>query len=150
MIPVMPQERNRADAAPADDAAEAQADAREAVCRRVGRQLALLAERLDPEAFAVLLKVMSGVNKALAQRDGHIDVALTSEERALLTPQLQREVVALLEAAGHPARVEVAGALPDGSAADSGDGSSAPSAPAAPSAQRAAAAGEFRTACPDS
>lgn len=98
----------------------AEAETAEAAYRRVGQQLALLAERLDPESFALLLKVMSGVNRALAGSDRRIDVELTPEERELLTPQLQREVVALLEAAGHPAHVEApdpgAGAVTDRSA----------------------------------
>lgn len=96
----------------------AEAETAETAYRRVGQQLALLAERLDPESFALLLKVMSGVNRALAGSDRRIDVELTPEERALLTPQLQRDVVALLETAGHSTRMEVAGTGNGGAVTD--------------------------------
>lgn len=73
----------------------------EARLRRMGQRVAGLAERLDPDSFAVLLKVLSGLNTAFARPGGPVDVPLAPEERALLTPQLRREIAGLLEDAGH-------------------------------------------------
>ncbi|MBA0049573.1 hypothetical protein E0L36_01195 [Streptomyces sp. AJS327] len=69
----------------------------EETCQRAGHHLRMLAERLDPPSFELLLKVMSGINRAFAHRDQPIDLDLTPEERALYTPRLQEELLTLLE-----------------------------------------------------
>ncbi|MFG3259129.1 hypothetical protein [Streptomyces sp. NPDC048172] len=69
---------------------------------RVGARLRDLAERLDPASFELLLKLMSGVNAAFDRRNEPIDIQMTPEERALYTPVLERELVALLELASVP------------------------------------------------
>ncbi|NLU66557.1 hypothetical protein [Streptomyces sp. HNM0574] len=69
----------------------------------VGMHLADLAERLDPDTFTLFLKIMGGLGRAFAQRNQQVDVEMTPAERALYTPELQRELVRLLEKAGVPA-----------------------------------------------
>ncbi|MBR7677936.1 hypothetical protein [Streptomyces daliensis] len=69
---------------------------------RVGRHIAELAERLDPDSFALFLKVMAGLNRAFAQHNQYVDIELTPEEQELCTPQFQRELVTLLEKTGIP------------------------------------------------
>ncbi|MGW8380013.1 hypothetical protein [Streptomyces sp. ODS28] len=123
-IPGMPQEKDGAGTAMEAEAvrklvapeAEAhtgvQDSAEDAARLRVWEHLADLAERLDPDSFALFLKVLSGVNAAFARRNDRVELALTPEEQRLYTPQLEREVANLLEKASFPSNRIVADIVP--------------------------------------
>lgn len=74
----------------------------EAVRLRVGERLRELSLSLDAPSFALLLKVLGGVNAAFAQHDEGVEIDLNEEERALYTPELRRELLTLLELACFP------------------------------------------------
>lgn len=105
-------------AMPEEDQPTAHEPGEQEVCLRVGHHLRQLAERLDPPSFELLLKVMSGINLAFAQRNRHVDVDLTPAERELYTPQLQQELVTLLELARLPRDSIVTGPLTPDDAAE--------------------------------
>lgn len=79
---------------------------------RVWEHLADLAERLDPDSFQLFLKVLSGVNEAFARRDRRVEIKLSPQDMELYTPQLQRELTALMEKASFPANRIVAEIVP--------------------------------------
>lgn len=70
---------------------------------RVEQHLAGLAERMDPDSFSLFLRIMSGLGRAFSRHNRHVDIELTPEERALYTPEFQKELVRLLEKADFPA-----------------------------------------------
>lgn len=81
---------------------------------RVWEHLAELAERLDPDSFALFLKVVSGLNSAFSQRNQRVEVRLTPQELQLYTPLLERELTALLEKASTPSNRIIADIVPTG------------------------------------
>ncbi|AEW96506.1 MULTISPECIES: hypothetical protein [Streptomycetaceae] len=70
------------------------------------RRLAGAGKRLDEASFGLLVRILGGVNDALVRRGGAVDVPLAESERRLLTPQLGRELQALLGALGPAAPAE--------------------------------------------
>ncbi|MDJ1133225.1 hypothetical protein [Streptomyces iconiensis] len=100
----MPQEEPHAGSQTArrEEAVRGETAGEEAVRLRVGQRLRELAQRLDQPSFALLLKVLGGVNAAFAHRNEEVAIDLTEEERALYTPELQGELVTLLELASFP------------------------------------------------
>ncbi|WP_326690092.1 MULTISPECIES: hypothetical protein [unclassified Streptomyces] len=69
---------------------------------RVGLRLRELSHQLDRPSYDLLLRVLGGVNTAFTRRNEHVELEMTPEERALYTPELQRELVRLLELASFP------------------------------------------------
>jgi hypothetical protein len=69
---------------------------------RVGLRLRELSDQLDRPSYDLLLRVLGGVNAAFTRRNEHVELEMTPEERALYTPELQRELVRLLEMACIP------------------------------------------------
>lgn len=69
----------------------------QAVRLRVGRRLHELSVRLDAPSYALLLKMLRGINAAFASPDGAVELELTAHEQALCTEELRDELLALLE-----------------------------------------------------
>jgi hypothetical protein len=76
---------------------------------RVERHLAELSKRMEPEAFALFLRIVGGLGRAFGRHNRHVDIDLTPAERALYTPEFQQEITRLLEKADFPASRIVAG-----------------------------------------
>ncbi|MCD9141369.1 hypothetical protein [Streptomyces albireticuli] len=87
------------------------------------RQLALcmaeLHTSLDPESYALLLRILQGLNEAIVHRDTGVDLPFSPREKELFTPEFGRVLKKLAGYLGpHGMRVVVGGEIGDGS----GDG----------------------------
>jgi hypothetical protein len=57
--------------------------------------LAVLQDRLEPDSYALLLRMLRGLNDALAQGPGGVAIQFSPDERRLLTPELGQEFAKL-------------------------------------------------------
>jgi hypothetical protein len=57
--------------------------------------LAALQDRLEPDSYALLLRMLRGLNDAIAQGPGGVAIRFSPDERRLLTPELGREFATL-------------------------------------------------------
>ncbi|WP_416970938.1 hypothetical protein [Streptomyces sp. 4F14] len=68
--------------------------------RRFARRLAELRGSLDPEAYALLLRILKGTNEALVHRDTSVDIDLSDREQELFTPEFGERLRELLDLLG--------------------------------------------------
>jgi hypothetical protein len=57
--------------------------------------LAVLQDRLEPDSYALLLRMLRGLNDALVQGPGGVAIQFSPDERKLLTPELGQEFAKL-------------------------------------------------------
>ncbi|MDF3287813.1 hypothetical protein [Streptomyces silvisoli] len=99
---------------------------------RFARHLAELGLRLDKESFALLLRILHGVNQALVHHSRSVDIPFGPGDRKLFTNELGRELETLMDLLGsHGMRMVVdvadsAGAGPDGGFEEPSSGLLAP------------------------
>ncbi|MGW7008954.1 hypothetical protein ACWGCW_40890 [Streptomyces sp. NPDC054933] len=67
---------------------------------RFARHLAELGLRLDKDSFALLLRILGGVNEALVQRSRSVDIPFGPGDKELFTSELGRELETLMELLG--------------------------------------------------
>ena len=67
---------------------------------RFARRLAELGLRLDEDSFALLLRILHGVNQALVHHSRSVDVPFGPGDRELFTSELGRELETLMDLLG--------------------------------------------------
>ncbi len=67
---------------------------------RFARHLADLGLRLDNESFALLLRILHGVNQALVHHSRSVDIPFGPDDRKLFTSELGRELETLMDLLG--------------------------------------------------
>jgi hypothetical protein len=67
---------------------------------RFARHLAELGLRLDKESFALLLRILHGVNQALVHHSRSVDIPFGPGDRELFTNELGRELGTLMDLLG--------------------------------------------------
>ncbi|GGO81334.1 hypothetical protein [Wenjunlia tyrosinilytica] len=68
--------------------------------KRFAFHLAELQERLTPESYALLLRVLRGINDALTRQPGGISIEFAPGEKELFTAELAQELTRLVEFLG--------------------------------------------------
>lgn len=58
--------------------------------RRLALCMAELHTSLDPESYALLLRILQGLNEAIVHRDTGVDLPFSAREKELFTPEFGR------------------------------------------------------------
>jgi hypothetical protein len=63
--------------------------------KRFALYMAELHTSLDPESYALLLRVLQGLNEAIVHRESGVDLPFSARERELFTPEFGRVLTKL-------------------------------------------------------